>query len=172
MAIDFSTWEILNASNRPICDYEGIVGCNVVEASQVLTEPLENGLLAAYNRVTAPDAVSITLAISGDPSVQAQALDDLRQLKRAIGSNALCTLVTPYLVINNLALETISQSRSSSINATLLLCELGFTSVRVVQTGTAKVEWSPRNPTSADGVNSGKVQPKTSAARLSDFIRG
>lgn len=170
MPKNFSRWAILNANDQPICQYVGITACNLAEAAQVLTEPLEGGQLAAYNKVQAPDSISLALAISGDPSIQTQALNDLRALKQAIGYDSLCKLVTPYFVVENLALETISQARSVTQNATSLVVELGFISIRTVQTGTALVSWSPRNPTSSDAVNAGKVQPKTLAARLSEGL--
>lgn len=170
MARDFSRWAILNSRDQPICQYVGIMTCNFAEASQVLTEPLEGGQLAAYNKVQAPDSVTLSLAISGDPAIQTQALNDLRALKMAIGTGSLCKLVTPYFVVENLALETISQARSVTQNATALVVELGFISIRTVQTGVSRVNWSPRNPTSSDAVNSGKVQPKTLAARLSEGL--
>ena len=171
MAQDFATWAILNSNGRPICEYIGITACSVAEVAQVLTEPLEGGQLAAYNKVQSPDAVSLSLAISGDVTKQTQALNDLKQLKMAIGSSALCKLVTPYFVIDNLALETVSQSRSVAQNATALVCELSFVTIRTVQTGEAKVEWSPKNPTSADEVNGGRVQTRTLAAKLADSAR-
>lgn len=170
MAQDFSSWAILNAQDRPICEYIGITACSLAEAAQVLTEPLEGGNLAAYNKVQSPDSVTLALAIDGDPAIQSGALDDLRTLKQAIGTGSLCKLVTPYFVVENLALETISQSRSITQNASSLIVELGFITVRVVQTASAQVTWSPRNPTSADALNGGKVQPKTLAARLSEGL--
>ena len=136
----------------------------------MLTEPLEGGNLAAYNKVQAPDAVSVSLALDGDPSIQTQALNQLRNLKQAIGSSSLCKLVTPYFVVENLALETISQSRSVTQNATSLIVELGFITIRTVQTGNRRVVWSPRNPTSSDEVNGGKVQSQTLASKLTDGI--
>lgn len=170
MAQDFSSWAILNSSDRPVCDYVGIVACSLAEAAQVLTEPLEGGNLAAYNKVQAPDAVSVSLALDGDPSIQTQALNQLRNLKQAIGSSSLCKLVTPYFVVENLALETISQSRSVTQNATSLIVELGFITIRTVQTGNRRVVWSPRNPTSSDEVNGGKVQSQTTSGQMADWV--
>ena len=170
MAQDFSSWAILNSSDRPVCDYVGIVACSLAEAAQVLTEPLEGGNLAAYNKVQAPDAVNISLALDGDPSIQTQALNQLRNLKQAIGAASLCKLVTPYFVVENLALETISQSRSVTQNATSLIVELGFITLRTVQSGNRGGVWSPWTPTSAEDVNGGKVQPSLIAQGV-DYLR-
>lgn len=166
MAQDYSGWALLNAKDRPVCEYVGITACTLAEASQVLTEPLEGGSLAAYNKVQAPDIVSVSLAISGDTAVQSRALDDLRALKQAVGTESLCRLVTPFFIVENLALETISQARTVTQNASALVCELSFLAVRSVSAGTATVTWSPKDPTSADEVDAGKAQP-TLALRLS-----
>lgn len=166
----FSTWAVLDSEDRPICGYVGITACSLAESAQVLTEPLEGGNLAAFNKVQAPDAVSVSLAISGDPAVQGQALNDLRALKAAVGAASLCKLVTPFFVVDNLALETISQSRSVAQNSTSLVVELGFISVRSVSASSTMVAWAPKNPTSSEEVKVGKVQTKTLAANISDRI--
>ena len=70
MAQDYTGWAILNSKGLPICDYVGITACNVSQSATVLTEPLENGELAAFNKVQQPDAVRVSIGIDGDPSVQ------------------------------------------------------------------------------------------------------
>lgn len=157
---DFSTWAILNARSQPICEYVGITECSVGEQSQVLTEPIEGGQLAAYNKVQQPDSVVLSLAIDGDPSIQAAALADLKALKQGVGRDSLCTLVTPYFVVDSLALETISQSRTVARNASSLICELTFLRIRSVQTGSQQIAWSPKNATSSDPVDMGRVQSR------------
>lgn len=171
MPQDFSQWAILNADGRPICEYVGILSCSLAESSQVLTEPIEGGLLAAYNKVQAPDVVSVSLGIEGNPSVQTTALDALRALKQSVGTESLCRLVTPYFVVDNLALESISQARSTSKNATALVVELSFLTVRSVSAGRVTVAWSPRRATSAQEVNGGKVQPTSLARRIEKAVQ-
>ena len=168
MARDYSEWAVLNASERPICDYIGVMSVAVHKQASVLTEPIEGGELAAYNKVQAPDGAVVTLAISGDPATQTAALADLEALKFGTGRGYLCKLVSPYFVLGNLALESISQSRSASQNATTLVCELSFIAIRSVITGSQAVLWSPKNATSSDPVDSGRVQTqeKTLAMRL------
>lgn len=159
---DYSQWAVLNSRDEPICDYIGVMSVAIQKQASVLTEPIENGQLAAYNKVQAPDGAVISIAIDGDPATQTAALADLEALKQGTGKGYLCKIVSPYFVLDNLALETISQSRSASQNATTLICELSFIAIRSVTTGSQAVLWQPKNATSADPVDSGRVQPENS----------
>ena len=89
----------------------------------------------------------------------------LLQLKQAVGVDSLCQLITPFFVIDRLALEEISQARSVTQNASSLICELSFLKVRMVSTGARQVLWTPKNPTSANNVNGGKVQAETTLVK-------
>lgn len=161
--MDYSSWAILNSSGDPVCAYDGIASCTVTEGSQVLTEPLENGEVAAFNKVRSPDSVQLQLIISQDKTTQEAALSDLRSLKSAVGEESLCTLVTPFFVIDNLALEAIGQSRTSDQNANLLVVDLSFLTVKAVSAGSASVAWSPASATSSNPVNAGRVQLESTA---------
>ena len=44
---DYGAWGLLGADDQKICDYEGILEVSNSSTSQVLTEPIENGQLAA-----------------------------------------------------------------------------------------------------------------------------
>ncbi len=156
--IDFGNWALLGADNLPICDYDGIIEVNKASASQVLTEPVEGGELAAYNKVQLPDAVRVTLSLSDDPVTQAAALDRLKTLKKGTGSDYLCKLVTLSDVTDNLALENIGESHSVSQNANLLFVELSFIRIKSVKTSNATVKWSPKKATSSNQVNQGRTQ--------------
>ena len=155
---DYSQWAVLDAQDQPICDYLGIMAVALQKQSTVLTEPIEGGQLAAFNKVQSPDGAVVSIAIDGDPATQTAALSDIEALKMGTGAAYLCKIVSPYFVVDNLALESISQSRSASENATTLVCELSFIAVRSVSTGSQAVLWSPKNATSSDPVDSGRVQ--------------
>lgn len=156
--IDFGTWALLNSSNEPICDYEGILEVVKSVSSQVLTEPIEGGELAAYNKVQQPDAVRVTLSLGGDPATQSACLEQIKALKQGTGSEYLCKLVTVSDVTDSLALESFSQSHTAQQNATLLVVELLFVRIRSVSVSTQTVKWSPKKATSADQVNNGRTQ--------------
>lgn len=156
--IDSGNWALLGADNRPICEYDGIIEVQKASAAQVLTEPVEGGELAAFNKVQSPDSVRVTLSLSDDPTKQAAALDRLKALKQGTGAGYLCKLVTLSDVTDSLALESIGESHSVSQNANLLFVELSFIRVKSVQTSAASVRWNPKRATSANQVNQGRTQ--------------
>lgn len=165
---DFTSWALLGSNDQPICEYEGILEITNSSSSQVLTEPIENGQLAAFNKVQQPDQVRIVLSLGADPTIQRSSLSKLQQLKSGTGQAFLCKLISPCDVSENLALESIGQTRTSQSGATLLTVELSFLQVRAVQVETQQIAWSPKNPTSSDPVNSGRVQTETST--LSNLV--
>ena len=166
---DYGAWGLLGADDQKICDYEGILEVSNSSTSQVLTEPIENGQLAAFNKVQQPDNVRVVLSLGSDPTKQRASLTRLKQFKGGTGTDFLCKLISPSEVSENLSLESIGQTRTSQSGATLLTVELTFVQIRVVQVVSQQFAWSPKNPTGADPVNSGRVQPET-AANL-DFIQ-
>lgn len=166
---DYGAWGLLGADDQKICDYEGILEVSNASSSQVLTEPLENGQLAAFNKVQQPENVRVLLSLGSDPTKQRASMTRLKQFKGGTGSGFLCKLISPSEVSENLSLESIGQTRTSQSGATLLTVELTFVQIRVVQVTSQQLAWSPKNPTGADPVNSGRVQ--TEKATNLDFIQ-
>ena len=171
MPFSANAYALLGADDRPVCDYDGIIEVATAETSQVLSEPLENGELASFNKVQAPDMVKVSLSLGYDPARQSASLGRLRALKRGVGRESLCKLVSPSDAIEDLALEEIGQSHTTSQGATLLTVELTLHKINSVQVtvtkvqrspknATAKAQWSPKNATAAQPVNKGRVQPQ------------
>lgn len=162
---DYGAWGLLGADDQKICDYEGILEVSNSSSSQILTEPLENGQLAAFNKVQQPENVRVLLSLGSDPTKQRESMTRLKQFKGGTGSGFLCKLISPSEVSENLSLESIGQTRTSQSGATLLTVELTFVQIRVVQVTSQQLAWSPKNPTGADPVNSGRVQTERSVTR-------
>lgn len=158
------SFALLGADDRPICEYEGIIEIIKAQTSQVLSEPIENGELAAFNKVQQPDSVKVTLSLGYDPAAQTAAMGKLKRLKQGTGAAFLCRLVSPSDVIENLALETIGTTHSASHGATLLIVELSFMQVRSVSVSASQATWNPKSASSANPVNSGRVQTKSPSA--------
>lgn len=156
---DFSAWVLWNSNSQPICDHDGIIDVSISEKAQVLTEPIENGQLAAFNKVQSPTSISVSIAISGDMARQNASLAQLQSIKSATGDESLCSLLTPSGDYSNLALETIGYSRSSSENATMLVVSLSFITVRVATSQADSIAWTPKSASSADNKEKGRVQP-------------
>lgn len=167
-----SSFALLGADDRPICDYEGILEIVKAHTSQVLNEPIENGQLAAFNKVQQPDSVKVTLSLGYDPATQTASMGKLKRLKHGTGTAFLCRLVSPADVVENLALETIGTTHSASRGATLLIVELGFLQVRAVSVSASSAAWTPKSASSAQPVNRGRVQPRQSSiVKLSESVK-
>lgn len=166
--ITFGQWALLGSDGRRVCDYDAILEVVKNATSQVLTEPIENGELAAFNKVQQPDDVRVTLSLGNDPAIQAASMATLKALKQGTGSGYLCTLVSLSDVTDSLALDGISESHTAANGATLLIVELSFVRIRAVQVSEGKVSWVPKKATSADQVNQGRVQPSVLKKTLSN----
>lgn len=156
-------WALLNDDSRPLCDYEGILSVNVTESAQVLAEPLENGQFASYNKVQAPNVVSVQLAIGSDPGRQTAALAALSAFKAGTRT---AVLYTPAKYFPRLALIEISQSRSQSEGASLLVVDLTFQEIRSATVEANEVKWAPKDASAAEPVDKGRASGQTWAAGL------
>lgn len=142
----------------PICLYDGIIDVSIEERAEVLTEPIEGGQLAAFNKAKQPTRINATLAIEGSETRQRLSLQELQRLKAQTGNGSLCYVISPSGNYSNLALESVSYSRSVSQNATLLVVSVSFVEIRTASTTGASVKWSPKSATSADNVDKGRMQ--------------
>ena len=136
-----------------ICDYDSIDEVDTETASIVPTEPQENGELYAYDKVSQPNTIKLTLLFSGNQAKQSAALAKLEEARL---STKLYTIVTPFRYLERMALIGVSETRASTNGVSMLSVELTFQEVRVAQVGGATAQWEPANPTSANQQDVGK----------------
>lgn len=165
MASDM-TWAVIDESGSRICDYDSIDDLSADSQSVVPTEPQENGALYAYDKVSQPAQAHLALLFSGDVAAQTAALAKLEAARKSL---KLFTIVTPYRVVERMALIGISEVRASSGGMNLLTAELTFQEVKVANISGATVEWKPANATSANQVDVGKKQ-SAEGGFLADLI--
>lgn len=156
-------YALIGADDRPACAYEAVLEVVKGKSAKVLTEPIENGRLAAYNKVQAPDVAKVTLSLGYEPDRQATALAQLTALKEG---TSLVTLVTPDEVLDNLSVEELGTTRRASQGATLLTVEVSMIRVLAVRVVSQQAQWSPKNAGAAKPVNQGRVQPRKQSAVL------
>lgn len=148
------TWQLLNSFGQPICHYEGFLACNISESSQVLSEPVENGQFATYNKVLQPITVNAQLVIGSDPGVGSRALLDLSYLRR---TTQLVTLVMPSgRIYDRLALVEFGHSYSQSEGTRLLVVDLTLQEIRSASVDSKSVKWAPKDPSAGNPVDSGR----------------
>lgn len=161
-------YALYRSDGQPICNYDGIIDVTIDEKAEVLTEPIEGGQLAAFNKAQQPTRINVTLAVEGNEERQHKAFQDLQRLKAQTGNGSLCSLIAPTGSYSNLALETVSYSRSASEHATLLVLSVSFLEIRTAITTGASVKWSPKSASSSDNVDKGRVQAKENPSWLSN----
>ncbi|MDY3115986.1 MAG: hypothetical protein SOR95_08435 [Sutterella sp.] len=166
---DFTSWALLNSQDELLCEYDGIVEATFSSSSQVLSEPIEGGELAAYNKTKSPDQVSVQLVVGPDQAKQLRVIADLSVYLNGVGTKYLCKLVSPNSVVENLALESVGRTHSVKSGASLLLVDLDFRTVNVVNVTKGKVkQWKGKRATSSAPVDKGKQQ--SAAKKLANSL--
>jgi hypothetical protein len=146
-------WAVLDSKYQRFCNYTSIEGDDISAETDVPTEPIENGKLAAYNKIIKPFQVKVTLLFDGAYSNQEQAL---AQIEAARQGTALFIVVTPSQVFKNCSLVNYDYTRSQSGGAHLLAVDCSFSEILSVNQN--KGRYVPKNPTSANKVAEGKKQ--------------
>jgi len=149
-------WAVLDSKYQRFCNYTSIGGDDISAETDVPTEPIENGKLAAYNKIIKPFQVKVTLLFDGAYSNQEQAL---AQIEAARQGTALFIVVTPSQVFKNCSLVNYDYTRSQSGGAHLLAVDCSFSEILSVNQN--KGRYVPKNPTSANKVAEGKKQQTT-----------
>lgn len=146
-------WAILKSDGRQICDYTGLDDFQDNSAATVPTEPQENGQIYAYDKVTNPIEVGVSVLFHGDFTLQQEALS---AIEAARSGTELFTIVTPARVYSRMALISYSITRSSTNGANSLSVDCRFQEIRNATIRSQTGVWSPKNPTSSDVVNTGQ----------------
>ena len=152
-------WAVVDANFKKICEYSTIEGIDGNSDSDVPSEPIENGKLAAFNKVVKPRDVQVTLLFDGDYSNQSLAL---AKLESARAGTSTFIVITPSQVFKNMALRTFNYSRSQSGGVNLLAVECQF--VEIISINQNKSKYVPRKATSANETKTGATQPHNSVA--------
>ena len=118
-----------------------------------LPEPQENGQVYAYDKVTNPIEVGVSVLFHGDFALQQEALS---AIEAARSGTELFTIVTPARVYSRMALISYSITRSSTNGANSLSVDCRFQEIRNATIRSQTAVWSPKNPTSSDVVNTGQ----------------
>ena len=163
---NYSSWMIVGSDSQKICNYDSVQSVDANEESAVPTEPIESGQLAAYNKIAHASEVTISIAFDGDYQRQEEALSRLEELR--IGTETM-DILSPGRIWRNMALQNYSFSRAAGAGGHLLVCDLSLVEIVSVQLESQTVAYTPKNPTSAKKVNTGKAQPVEDESAASDL---
>ena len=169
MSVQVLAWAILDKSGNPLCDYDSVDDFSEDAAASVPFEPQENGKLYAYDKVSQPQQITVTLLFSGNYAAQEEAI---AKIDAALNSVETYTVVTPTTVRSNMTLIGVSSMRSSSSGANLLSVDLTFQEVRSATVGGKTAAWSPKKETGANKVDCGKKQTSVAGGVVKAMTSG
>lgn len=157
MATD--TWAIVNQDSVSIADFGSIISVEVQHGGQVVSEPIERGSFATYNKTNEPISIYATAARSGTSDELQAVLDALSEVK---ASTELYRIITPEQEYTSLSLESYNYKRVREDGANVLLVEMLWVEVKEVETNyttVVKLKASQcKNKDNASTVNTGKKQ--------------
>jgi len=155
-------WTILADGGGSLVRFTSMISVDIFCEGQALSYPVEEGAFMTYNKVQSPIDIRATLATMGLPFEFADILDTLAQYKEEALK---LMVVTPSAYFDSLTLQSYGHRHDQRRNANMLTVDLHLIEVKEVQSQTTNVEVSsPKNPTSAGKVNTGKKQAQTNPA--------
>lgn len=162
-----NVWAVLGDNLLPFVPYTCIAEVDAEQTSQIPSEPIEQGRLAAYNVVRQPERVTVTMLFDGAYPTQAGALFTLDQ---KIASTETCTIISPAKIWRHMALDHYDFSRAQASGASLLTVQASFVEIVAVNLNSQKTAFKPKRATSLSKVNSGQVNTRSAAQDIVNFF--
>ena len=151
-------WTILDEDGAKAVTFTSFIDLDVKNEGKALSYPIEEGGFANYNKVQTPLDISVTLATQGTEDEFEQILATLDEYQE---KPIKLFDVTPSKFYGPVTLESYSNRRTRDDGAGQLTVELQFVEVREAETQvTTTVVTKPKNPTSANNVDTGKTEPQ------------
>lgn len=133
MAAVRNTWDKWSIGD---VEFSAFISLDAKLDGQVLTEPVEGGTFAAYNKVKNPIELTVTLSESGEPDALQSKLDRLVDMRKG---TELFSVITPEYEFENMSLESFSYSRKREDGVNVLTVEARCIEVVEVQSQTTNV---------------------------------
>lgn len=112
-----------NPNYKEIADFDSFISLNGNHSSQVVKNVIEQGSFRSVNKIKDPDQIVVELAKGGYRSGVESVLNNLKKYER---STALCQIVTPFGIIDNLNLVKLEYSFTRDNGSNLLIAKLHF----------------------------------------------
>jgi hypothetical protein len=151
-------WTLYPEDGGAPLEFDSMISIEVKSGGKALTEPVEAGGFAMYNKVEDPLEISVSLARMGPPATVSAALDRLEELRRGLEK---LTLSTPAATYGSLTLESFSYRRASDGGSWLLAVDCSLREVREVETNVTTESGLPpescKSSSSASSSGGGKA---------------
>lgn len=140
-----------NPDYKEIADFDSFISLNGNHSSQVVKNAVERGSFRSVNKIKDPDQIIVELAKGGYRSGIESVLSNLKKYER---STALCQIVTPFGVINNLNLVKLEYSFTRDNGSNLLIAKLHF---QEIVTNSSNSEKQVKDPGTTNTVSTGHL---------------
>lgn len=162
-AIFGDVWGLVNEFGVPVLLADNVIGLSYQSASTISNAPVEKGSFASYNKIATPSQAMVQMSKgSGGPLARGAFL---AQLLAYEDSTLNFYVVTPEFVHRNMNIVGVDYARSASEGRQLIVVNVQLEEVREV-----KVQYSfeeVENPSDAETVDGGGVQPKDASSNTS-----
>lgn len=154
-------WGILNKSGAAALVPDSFVDFEYREEHKIPIYPIEQGGFQSYNKISLPFDIRVTVTCSGNGRMQKSQF--LAAIDELLFGLDLVSVVTPEATYMNCNLVHVDYRRESSRGATLIIAQLWFQEVRVVQAATLPTT----QPSGAAPQPLGQLSPTT--PKMGDF---
>ena len=149
-------WTILDENGATAVSFTSFIDVEFRHEGQALSYPIEEGGFTNYNKTDKPVGINVTLAAQGTDSDYEYILARLGEYKKKAVKLAVSA---PFAFYESMTLQSFSNPHSRENNSGMLTVTLNLVEVREVKTQvTTGAITKPKNPTSADKVNTGRVR--------------
>lgn len=175
MSEKYNQWTIVNDKSQQIVNFTSFLSFEMSAGGQVVSEPIEMGSFAAYNKTAEPIEIYVSLGVSGTPDVIQAAIDAIQKAKE---STDLYSVITPEQEYQKLSVESYSYKRTRDEGANVLFVELHLIEVKEVSTEyttnrvlrAKQVKNSDNASTSDQGKKQAKTAAKVAAEKLDNIF--
>lgn len=164
-----SSWALVDDNDAPVIEFRSFIDADITIGGKVVSEAIEQGSFASYNKTKMPVDIMVTLAIDGTPSEISQTLGKLRALQT---EPTLFRLMTPEAEFKSLTLESYDYKRDRESGLNIVYISLHL--VEVVQVETLVVGLPARSCRRADCASTqeqGQKKEQSLARHIADSVK-
>lgn len=162
-AVFGNVWGLVNEFGVPVLKSDNVLGLSFTSASTIANAPIERGSFSSYNKVATPSQAVVQLSKGTGGALERGAW--LTQLLTYEGSTLKFHVISPEFVHRNMSIINVDYARSASEGLQLIVVNVQLEEVREV--GVLYSLEEVKNPSDAENVDSGEVQPKDASSNTS-----
>ena len=158
-----NVWGLVNEFGVPVLLADNVLGISYNSASTIANAPIERGSFASYNKVASPAQAVVQMSKGSGGALGRGAF--LAQLQTYEDSTLKFHVITPEILHRNMCIIGLDYARSASEGLQLIVVNIQLEEVREVGVQYSLEE--VKNPSDAENVDSGEVQPKDASSNTS-----